>query len=42
MADDKTNTTGQPKPGKPPHLKGGAGSGVGRLQKSNAMKKAGK
>lgn len=38
MASDKTNTA-QPKPGKPPKLPGGAGSGVGRLAQSKNIKK---
>lgn len=32
----------QPKPGNPPKQKGGAGSGVGRLQQSKNIKKKGK
>ena len=39
MADSKTS---QPKPASVPKIKGGAGSGVGRLNLSKAAKKGGK
>lgn len=38
----KESNTAQPKPGKAPAMKGGAASGVGRLQQSKNIGKKGK